>query len=302
MLSLKFHPINCYRCLSDFDLLFFNNLIHRAVFGIFVSITLNAHAELVTWHAEPPLGMTKSELHSERDLPATNGVLVLCPGMNGNGAVLAQDSVWKNFAKKQGLGLVGVSFSSPPELLYGDPARGYYYPEQGSGEILIRGLRELYGKDVKLFLYGFSGGAQFCARFTDQHPERVLGWAAYAACFWAAPVSATPYSPPGIVTCGEFDAARYGPAFGYFQQGRRKEARWSWVSVGGIGHVRFLRLEEFIRAYFAAVMVGDFSQASWLDAETMKPTSEDERLLAPALSVWLPTPAVADLWLELHHP
>jgi pimeloyl-ACP methyl ester carboxylesterase len=246
--------------------------------------------------------MTKSELHCERDFPATKGVLILCPGMNGNGAILAQDLTWRTFAKESGLGLVGMSFSSPPELLYGDPAQGYYYPEQGAGEVLIRGLRELYGKDVKVFLYGFSGGAQFCARFADQHPERVVSWAAYAACFWADPVSASPTSPPGIVTCGEFDAGRYGPAFGYFQQGRRKESRWTWVSVGNIGHVRYKRLEDFIRAYFAAIMIGDFSAASWLDAETVQPTSEDERLLNPALSVWLPTPEIKDAWLKLHHP
>jgi pimeloyl-ACP methyl ester carboxylesterase len=258
--------------------------------------------ELVSWRTIPPEGMTKAELHYERDLPAIHGVMVLLPGMNGDGLKLAQDAAWRSFAKENGLGLVGVSFSSSPELLYGDPARGYYYPEQGSGEVLIRGMHELYGKDVKLFLYGFSGGAQFSARFADQHPERVLSWAAYAACFWADSVAAAPSGPPGIVTCGEFDAERYGPAFGYFQQGRRKEARWTWVSVGNIGHVRYRRLEDFIRAYFAAILAGDFTKESWMDAELKQPTSEDERLLTPSLSVWLPTPQVADSWLKLHHP
>lgn len=267
-----------------------------------LALAVPARAEMFTWHVVPPPGMTKSELNCERNFPATNGVLVLCPGMNGDGAILAKDSAWRAFAKERGLGLVGVSFSSPPELLYGDPAIGYYYPEQGAGDVLIRGLRELYGKDVKLFLYGFSGGAQFCARFTDQHPDRVLSWAAYAACFWADHVSANPSSPPGIVTCGEFDADRYGPAFGYFQQGRRKDARWTWVSVGNIGHVRHKRLEEFIRSYFSAVLAGKFDQSVWLDAETMEPTTEDERLLTPALSVWLPTPEVKEAWLKLHHP
>lgn len=268
---------------------------------ILLSIT-SLRGELVVWRTSPPQGMTKAELHSEHDLPATNGVLVLLPGMNGDGAKLAQDATWRAFAKKNGLGLVGVSFASSPELLYGEPARGYYYPEQGSGEVLLRGLQELYRIDVKLLLYGFSGGAQFSSRFADQNPERVVSWAAYAACFWDNPVSASPTSPPGIITCAEFDVGRYGPAFGYFQQGRRKDARWTWVSIGNIGHARSRRLEDFIRAYFSAVLTGDFSNATWYDAETMRPTTEDERLLTPTLSVWLPSREIADLWLNVNHP
>lgn len=259
-------------------------------------------SEVITWRTSPPAGMTKAELHCDRDFPAVKGVLVLCPGMNGNGSILIQDTDWRAFAKQQSLGLVGMSFSSPPEELYGSPARGYYYPEQGSGEVLMRGLRELYGSDAKIFFYGFSGGAKFGSRFVDQHPDHILAWAAYSAAFWAEPVSASPTSPPGIVACGEFDATRYGPSFGYFQQGRRKEARWTWVSVGNVGHMRHRQLENFMRAFFSAVLAGDFSQVAWMDAETKEPTTEDARLLTPALSVWLPTPEIKDAWLKLHHP
>jgi pimeloyl-ACP methyl ester carboxylesterase len=222
--------------------------------------------------------------------------------MNGNGAILAQDAAWRSFAKERGLGLVGVSFSSSPELLYGNPAKGYYYPEQGSGEALLRGLAEIYKGKPKILYYGFSAGAQFGSRFVELYPDRMLGWAAYSASFWRAPASAAPVTAPGIVACGEFDAERYGPSFAYFQQGRRKEARWTWVSVGKVGHVRHKRFEDFVRAYFAAVLDGKFDHAQWLDAETKQPTTEDERLLNPALSAWLPTPEVADIWLKLHQP
>jgi pimeloyl-ACP methyl ester carboxylesterase len=222
--------------------------------------------------------------------------------MNGDGRILAAEQGWLDFAKAQGLGLVGVSFSSPPALLYGNPAKGYYYPEQGSGEALNAGLKKIYSKDLKILLYGFSGGAQFGSRFAELYPERMIGWAAYSASFWKAPDSASPSTAPGIVACGEFDAERYGPSFAYFQQGRRKDARWTWVSIGNVGHMRHKRFEEFVRAYFAAVLEGKFDHAQWLDAETKQPTTEDERLLNPALSAWLPTPEVADLWLKLHHP
>lgn len=261
-----------------------------------------SQAEWVTTQLPPINGVTIADLHHEKTLPATNGVLVLCPGMNGDGKLLAAEGPWRNFAEKKGLGLVGISFSSPPDALYGQPGRGYYYPEQGAGETLIKGLRKLYGSDVKICIYGFSGGAQFTSRFAEQHPEMIISWAAYAACFWSAPISASPTSAPGLVACGEFDSGRFGPAFGYFQQGRRHDARWLWISLGNTGHARHRELEEFIRATFSAVLSGDYKRATWLDAETKQATSEDDRLLNPALSVWLPTPAIADLWLKLHHP
>ena len=284
------------------------SLVKTSAFGLRASLLLLAlvcplaRGELVTTRLPKVGGLSKAELCHESTLPAIHGVLVLCPGMNGDGRILVAEAPWVDFARAQGLGLAGVSFSSPPDLLYGHPAKGYYYAEQGSGEALIKGLRRLYGGDVKLLFYGFSGGAQFGSRFAEQNPGRMLGWAAYSASFWSEPLSASPASVPGIVACGEFDAERYGPSFAYFQQGRRKEARWTWVSLGRVGHLRHRGFEEFIRSYFAAVLAGDFKEAVWLDAETKQATTEDDRLLNPALSVWLPTPAIAALWLKLHHP
>lgn len=259
-------------------------------------------ADLVTVTLSAPPHLTKAELHFQSNLPPTKGVLVLCPGMNSYGGTIASEQPWLDFAKDHGLGVVGVSFFSSPSLLYGKPAKGYYYPEQGSGAALLDGLHKIYEKDVKILLYGFSGGAQFGSRFAELYPDRMLSWAAYSASFWKAPDYASPTTSPGIVACGEFDAERYGPSFAYFQQGRRKDARWTWVSIGNVGHMRHKRFEEFVRAYFAAVLNGKFDHTQWLDAETKQPTTEDDRLLNPALSVWLPTSEIADLWLKLHHP
>lgn len=268
---------------------------------LFLSLPF-VRAELIRTPLPKVIDLTKAELFHETTLIPTNGVLVLLPGMNGDGKIMPGEIPWRDFAKSHGLGLVGVTFSSPPLLLNGNPAKGYYYPDQGSGEALINGLLKIYGKDVKILLYGFSGGAQFGSRFAELYPEKMLGWAAYSASFWKAPSSASPTSPPGIVACGEFDAQRFGPSFAYFQQGRRKDARWTWVSIGNVGHMRHKRFEEFIRSYFAAVLDGKFDHAQWLDAETKLPTTEDDRLLNPALSVWLPTSEIADSWLKLHHP
>ena len=280
-------------------------LQHLSFSIILVVAVLNGcptSAGLITSPLGPIPNVEKALLHHDPDLPARNGILLLCPGMNGDGSILATEKEWVEFARKNGLGLAAVTFRSSPALLYGNPARGYYFPEQGAGPALVSVIKEAYGNDPNILLYGFSGGAQFGSRFLDMYSERVLSWATYSASFWSSPRSCGPATSPGIVACGEFDAERYGPSFAYFQQGRRKDARWTWVSIGNIGHMRHKRFEDFVRAYFAAVLASKFDHAQWLDAQTKQPTSEDERLLNPALSAWLPTPEVADLWLKLHHP
>jgi hypothetical protein len=276
--------------------------IHIVAVVLCFFLISNSRAETISRYVGHENSYMRSTFSSVDGLDAKNGVLVLCPGMNGNGESLLLEEDWGKFCAAHHLGLVGVTFYSPPSLLYGSPARGYYYPEQGSGNALVSALQKIYGKRVKIFLYGFSGGAQFGSRFAEQYSDLMLGWAAYSASFWRTPSLVGPTSSPGIVACGEFDAERYGPSFAYFQQGRRKDARWTWVSIGGVGHMRHKRFEEFVRAYFATVLEGKFEDAQWLDAETRQPTTEDERLLNPSLSAWLPAPDIVDLWLKLHHP
>lgn len=276
---------------------------------LYLALILAGHIAFICAIAEPsvikltpPAGVDRADIYFEASLTAKNGILVLCPGMNGDGKLAVSEPAWRKFALENGLGLVGLTFSSPASSLYARPGVGYYYPEQGSGASLLKGLETIYGRDLKIFLYGYSGGAQFGSRFVDQNSSIIAGWAAYSASFWSDPVSPGNQSAPGIVACGEFDADRYGPSFAYFQQGRRKDSRWTWVSLAGTGHVRHQRFEEFIRTYFSALLLRGMQDAVWFDAETKLPITEGERLLSPTLSVWLPSPAVAKDWHSLHHP
>jgi pimeloyl-ACP methyl ester carboxylesterase len=259
-------------------------------------------ADVATIVAAKVPDVVKANIHYETSLPPTNGVLVLLPGMNGDGRLLMREKAWQVFAQDNGLGLSSVSFISSPSLLYGYPAKGYYYPEHGSGDALLNALRRVYGKHVPILLYGFSGGAQFGSRFVQLYPDNVLGWAAYSASFWPAPVLADQITAPGIIACGELDADRYGPSFDYFQKGRRKHARWTWVSLYNVGHARNEQFEDFVRTYFDALLSRNFDRAEWRDNFTKQSVSQDARLLNPALSVWLPTPEVAERWLKIHHP
>lgn len=113
-----------------------------------------------------------AELYSWKPVPQPRAVLVLAPGYNGNAEYLIRQPAWQDFAKPNQLGLVGLSFASDEELFRS--GRGYYYASQGSGDLLLEGLRKVFGKDLPVLLYGFSGGAHFTSRFTEWKPERVL--------------------------------------------------------------------------------------------------------------------------------
>lgn len=275
----------------------------------FLLLTLQAVVQEWNLPVHQAVNMDRAVLWHEDSLPAKNGVLVLCLGMNGSGKGLVAEKPWVEFASTHGLGLVGLSFSSPTEKLYAKPGKGYYYAEQGSGDILLTGIDEIFGKKLKpeidnkpkLLMFGFSGGAIFIANFVKWKPERVLAWSAYSASFWTEPTGAEK-GPPGIVACGEFDSERYGPSFAYFQQGRRVEAPWIWLSLKNTGHMRNRKLEQFTRDFFADILAGKTKEPVFFDAERKTPVDENELLLQPAMTVWLPNADLAQKWQEIHHP
>jgi len=68
----------------------------------------------------------------------------------------------------------------------------------------------------KIFLHGFSAGAQFTHRFAFKHPELVAGVSAHSGGSWAKQQGDDRISPlarnvPFAVSCGEDDYSNGGP-------------------------------------------------------------------------------------------
>ncbi|MDQ8196213.1 hypothetical protein QEH59_17395 [Coraliomargarita sp. SDUM461004] len=228
-------------------------------------------------------------------------VLVLCPGMNSDGAHFLSEEPWVTFAEDHGLGIIAVNFSSDPERMYGVEQAGYYWPEQGSGTALLDAIDSTYGRDLPILIYGFSGGAHFTSRFVEWVPERVLTWAAYSAQFWDDPL-ASETSPPGIVACGELDSARWFPSFSYFYKGRELGKPWTWVSIAETGHHRKGAFETFVRAYFSQIMNSNFvTSEPFVDVDTEQVQTADDSSFQPGLLSWLPNSDLLPQWQKLHH-
>ncbi|MBI5821377.1 MAG: hypothetical protein HZA88_20610 [Verrucomicrobia bacterium] len=247
--------------------------------------------------------MIRADLYHAEIIADVKAVLVLCPGCNGNAESLICSPDWQAFAKKQSLGLVGVSFASELEDLHN--GKGYYYAQSGSGKLLLDGVKKLYGRERPMLLYGFSGGAHFTSRFAEWKPDRVIAWCAYSAGWWDEPKPSAAM-PPGIVACGENDE-RYGASLVYFKQGRAAGKTWLWISVSNNSHSPDGRVESFVRYYFESILENRrspsvMSTGFWVDIDNGNIVTDDIVRQYPSLTGWLPNVRLLSQWRNLHAP
>ena len=230
------------------------------------------------------------------------GVLVLVPGFNGDGAGML-DARWKAFAEKNGLVLLAPTFHADGNEC--NQGKGYYYPEQGSGEAMEQALREVTRRSGvatdKILLFGFSAGAHFGHRFALWHPQRVRAFVAYSAAWWSEPTVRLK-TVPALIMCGETDE-RYPASFAFFRQGQKLGCPWVWRSFGHTGHeltpaVR--NMAEVFLAHYAALPAQRPStpgEVRYGDIQTFKAVGRAEKKSIPEeLRIELPSPAVAEVW------
>jgi len=248
---------------------------------------------------QPAPGMSRAELHYEKLVKNPKAVLVLCPGINGSAARRIQSEAWRKWAVENQVDLVGLSFASPLEAI--TDGSGYYYASQGSGAKLLEGIQQIYGRTPPLLLYGFSGGAHFVSRFTEWKPERVLSWCAYSADWWDVP-KVSRFLPPGIVACGQWDS-RLGASLLYFKQGRAIGKPWLWIEVKKAAHQESSQLDDFVRAYFSAMLEHNRqSSPAWVDIDTKEITSEPLAQSQPTLTARFPHVSLYPQWKRVHSP
>ena len=96
------------------------------------------------------------------------------------------------------------------------PSDGYQFLQKDSDRQLlglIATLSQRHRLHPKVFVTGFSGGAQFAHRFAHAHPDKVVGYAAHSAGSWSTGEGWGDINPatrgmPAIVTCGMADTGK----------------------------------------------------------------------------------------------
>lgn len=249
-------------------------------------------------HLTPGARMIRADLYYANTVPNPKAVLVLSPGCNGSGEGLVRSSVWQEFAKQHDLGLVGLSFASPKEAIH--DGTGYYYASKEAGTKLLEGIHQIYGKDLPLLLYGFSGGAHFTSAFEEWKPNRVVAWCAYSAEWWNTP-QRNASNPAGIVACGENDP-RLGASLIYFKQGRAAGKPWLWICIPETGHSASSQLDSFVRNYFSAILDVGEQRPTSVDIDQNKVATTEEVAKFPSLTGWLPSSKLFEAWSHFHEP
>ena len=90
-------------------------------------------------------------------------------------------------------------------------------------------IKQNYNVHDKMFIYGFSAGAQFAHRFAFNHPELVVGVSAHSAGSWAGvegwgQINDKAKNIPFALSCGELDTTK---AF----DGNAPYGRLEWMKV-----------------------------------------------------------------------
>jgi len=241
----------------------------------------------------PSHEMTRADLWVAETTDHPVAILVLCPGMNGSPEAMIRDKTWQDFAQQNHLALVGISFASKPADLKAE--RGYTFVDRGSGNLLLSALRVEFKQDLPLLLCGFSSGAYFTELFVAWKPQRVLAWSAHATGRYE---NEPGIWPPGIVSCGEEDYARYGAALMHFKKGRAAGSKLLWVGLPKYAHAWPVALQAFIRQYFVAILFQN--KGAWVDIDTGNALSESETMAKPAISAWLPGISLLQPWKQLN--
>lgn len=177
-------------------------------------------------------------------------------GAGGNGKGACGIAGW---AKRGDVVVIGPSFVAKGERPY----------QNGDGihaEKLIalsKTLGQTYHLKEKMFLHGFSGGAQFAHRFAMLHPEHVCGVSAHSAGSWATDgygeMSVAAKKIPFAISCGENDTAKsfstapfnrlewYGRFRDALERGNYTYLAASWP---GVGHSPSVGVTDFAKQCF----------------------------------------------------
>ncbi len=246
------------------------------------------------------------------------GVIVLVPGLSGDGRGMLSAPDWQALARKYRLALVAC-------FLQGND---YYDAMNGTGDALLQALKEFAEKSghaeiaqAPLLLYGESAGGQFDYDFVLWKPERVMSFVVNKGGYYdRESADSRTCAVPGLFFLGLKDSdLRIKAITGIWTEGRKRGALWALAPQPNSGH-EFSKTAAVARPFFEAVLknrLPDDAVAAG-DAPAMKPMQENQGWLgdlttheirddssesdANHTQAWLPDQSSATAWKAFVSP
>lgn len=174
-------------------------------------------------------------------LPA---VVLLMPGSNGDARAQVDDPVWREFAIRHRLALVGGQITDKPHEQ--NFLEQYANVSQGSGQAVLDALTMFATRSkhpelatAPLLLWGMSAGGQFNYEFVAWKPERVAAFVVNkGGIYYTALMSQASRNVPGILfIAGKDLESRISTITGLFALNRRAGALWALAEEPNIAHI-----------------------------------------------------------------
>jgi pimeloyl-ACP methyl ester carboxylesterase len=204
------------------------------------------------------------------------GVIVLVPGLDGDGRGMLNSPAWQTLARKYGLALVACFMQGG----------NYYNAPGGTGDALLEALKkfaDLSGRteisQVPLLLYGESAGGQFNYDFVLWKPERVMAFVVNKGGYYDqdAPDTHT-CATPGLFFLGQKDSdLRINAITTLWTTGRKMGALWALAPQPNSGH-EFSRTAPVAQIFFNGVLKNRLPDESQVSdgSPTMQPMQENQ--------------------------
>ena len=204
------------------------------------------------------------------------GVLILVPGLNGDGRGMLQNPLWQNLARKYRLAIVS-SFMRGTD---------YHNALKGTGAALLEALKKFAGESghpeiahAPLVMYGESAGGQYDYSFALMNPEMVIAFVVNKGGVYShdEPDSRM-RGDPGLFFLGQSDTAeRIKAITDIWTAGRLRGALWALAPQPDSGH-EFSKTAAVAAVFFDAVLAARLPDDNPLagDPAPLKPMQETQ--------------------------
>ncbi len=255
----------------------------------------------------PKANFTKADFRLRLlDSRPVKGVLVLVPGLDGDGRGSVEDKRWQALAGEFDLALVGCFMQGG----------GYHQAEGGTGEALLDALKDFAKQSnhpelntVPLVLWGHSAGGQYNYNFVSWKPQRVAAFIVNKGGYYSGSPNAQSRKVPGLFFLGQKDSElRINSITDIYTKGRKLGALWALAPEPNAGHEPG-HTPEMADAFFRAVLparLGTMGKMAEMDERKGWLAAPAKKVIEPAVTSalgksdagWLPNEETAKAWLQ----
>jgi len=256
----------------------------------------------------PKANFTKAEFRLRLlGTQPVKGILVLVPGLDGDGRGAVESGRWQALAREFDLALVGCFMQGG----------GYHQAENGTGEALLDALKDFAKQSkhpelntVPLVMWGHSAGGQFNYNFVSWKPQRVAAFIVNKGGYYSGQPNGQSRKVPGLFFLGTKDTElRINSITGIYERGRKLGALWALAPEANAGHEEG-RTQEVANTFFKAILPHRLSSSGKLEdveERTGWLAAPEKKIIEPAATSkltkseagWLPDEATAKAWLSL---